>query len=188
MHPQTLKGKKIAILATDGFEQVELTKPKKALEDAGAVTEVVSLKAGKIQGLNHMDQGDKIKVDKTLDEANPKDYDNLVLPGGVSNPDQLRMDPKAVAFVKAFFDQGKAVAAICHGPWTLIEAGAVEGRKLTSWPSLQTDIRNAGGKWVNEEVVLDKGLITSRNPDDIPAFNKKIVEEFAAGNHLKVAS
>ncbi len=188
MQRQTLQGKRIAILATDGFEQVELTDPKKALEEAGAITEVVSLKAGKIQGLNHMDQGDKIKVDKTLDQANSKDYDNLVLPGGVSNPDQLRMDPKAVAFVKSFFDEGKTVAAICHGPWTLIEAGVVKGRTLTSWPSLQTDIRNAGGKWVNEEVVLDNGLITSRNPADIPAFNKKIIEQFAADKQLKAAS
>jgi protease I len=183
-----LRGKRIAILATDGFEEVELTEPKKALEDAGAFTDVVSIKSGKIQGFRHMDQGDTIKVDKTLDQANPKDYDNLVLPGGVNNPDQLRMNAKAVAFVKSFFDEGKAVAAICHGPWTLIEAGAVDGRTLTSWPSLQTDIRNAGGNWVDQELVMDNGLITSRKPDDIPAFNKKIIEAFAANKDLKAAS
>jgi protease I len=185
---QVLRGKRIAILATDGFEEVELTEPKKALEDAGAITDVVSIKAGKIQGFHHMDQGDTIKVDKTLDQANPRDYDNLVLPGGVNNPDQLRVNAKAVAFVKSFFDEGKAVAAICHGPWTLIEAGAVYGRTLTSWPSLQTDIRNAGGSWVDQEVVVDNGLITSRNPDDIPAFSKKIIEAFAANKELKAAS
>jgi protease I len=182
-----LRGKRIAILATDGFEEVELTEPKKALEDAGAITDVVSIKAGRIQGFRHMEPGETIKVDKTLDQANPKDYDNLVLPGGVNNPDQLRTNAKAVAFVRSFFDEGKAVAAICHGPWTLIEAGAVYGRTLTSWPSLQTDIRNAGGNWVDQEVVMDNGLITSRKPDDIPAFNRKIIEAFAA-KELKKAS
>lgn len=185
---QTLRGKRIAMLATDGFEQVELTEPKKALEQAGAVVDVVSIKAGEIQGLNHMDMGEKVKVDQTLAQAKSQDYDNLVLPGGVSNPDQLRMDPKAVAFVKSFFDEGKSVAAICHGPWTLIEAGAVKGRKMTSWPSLQTDLRNAGATWVDEEVVLDKGLITSRNPKDLPAFNRKLIEEFGKAGQMKAAS
>lgn len=185
---QVLRGKRIAILATDGFEEVELTEPKKTLEEAGAITDVVSIKSGRIQGFRHMEQGETVKVDKTLDQANPKDYDNLVLPGGVANPDHLRMNAEAVAFVKSFFDEGKAVAAICHGPWTLIEAGAVNGRTLTSWPSLQTDIRNAGGNWVDQEVVIDNCLITSRKPEDIPAFNKKIVEVFAGSKELQAAS
>jgi protease I len=188
MQQQMLIGKRIAILATDGFEQVELTEPKKSLERAGAIVDVVSIRSGEIQGLNHMDKGDKVKVDKTLAQANPRDYDNLVLPGGVSNPDQLRLDEKAVAFVKSFFDEGKAVAAICHGPWTLIEAGVVKGRKMTSWPSLKTDLKNAGATWVDEEVVLDRGLITSRNPNDLPAFNRKMLEEFSTGKQLRAAS
>ena len=175
----SLKGKKIAILATDGVEQVELTEPRKALDKAGATTVVVSLKPGKIQGMNHDEKGDKIKVDKTLDEVSAGEFDNLVLPGGVQNPDFLRVNPQAVAFVKGFVDAGKAIAAICHGPWTLIEAGAVSGRKMTSWPSLKTDLRNAGATWVDEEVVSDGGLITSRKPDDLPAFNKQIIQEFA---------
>lgn len=183
-----LKGKRIAILATDGFEQVELTEPKKALEQAGATVHVVAPKSGEIKGFKHLDPGDSIKVDKTLDQAKGEDYDNLVLPGGVANPDQLRMDAKAVAFVKSFLDSGKTIGAICHAPWTLIDAGGIKGRTVTSWPSLKTDIRNAGGNWVDQQVVSDNGLITSRNPDDIPAFNKKLIEEFAAGSRLRAAS
>jgi protease I len=184
----TLKGTKVAILATDGFEQVELTEPRKALDQAGATTQVISPKAGEIKGWNLKDWGEKVRVDKTLDQANAKDYDALVLPGGVINPDQLRTEPKAVAFVKEFAESGKPVAAICHGPWTLIEAGVVKGRKLTSWPSLKTDLKNAGANWVDEQVVLDGNFITSRKPDDIPAFSKKIIEEIADGKHLKAAS
>ncbi len=182
MAPQ-LSHKKVAILATDGVEQVELTKPKQALEEAGAKTHVISPKSGSIQGFNHHDKGDQIQVDVSLDSANPNDYDALVLPGGALNPDQLRTNPKAVQFVKSFFEAGKPVAAICHAPWTLIEAGVVKGRTLTSWPSLQTDLRNAGATWVDQEVVVDKGLVTSRNPGDIPAFNNKMIEEFAEGKH-----
>jgi protease I len=182
-----LKGKKIAILATDGVETVELTEPKKALEEAGAQVDVVSLKPGSIQGFNHDKPGPQIKVDKTMDQVKAADYDNLVLPGGVANPDTLRTKPEAVNFVKDFFDAGKSVASICHGPWTLIEAGVVEGRTLTSWPSLKTDIQNAGGRWVDQEVVVDKGLITSRNPNDIPAFNKTIIEEFAHAGAMATA-
>ncbi|HEY0758518.1 MAG TPA: type 1 glutamine amidotransferase domain-containing protein [Acidisarcina sp.] len=184
----SLKGKKIAILATDGFEQVELTEPRKALEKAGAETVVVSIKSGKIQGMNHDEKGDKIKVDKTLDEVTAAEFDNLLLPGGVQNPDYLRVNAEAVAFVKQFVDAGKVIAAICHGPWTLIEAGGVQGRKMTSWPSLKTDLKNAGANWVDEEVVSDGGLITSRKPDDLPAFNKQIVKEFAGESKLKKAS
>ncbi len=181
----TLANKKVAILATDGFEYVELTEPRKALEAAGAKTEVVAPKDGQIKGWNKTDWGESVKVDVTLKSANPSSYDALLLPGGVLNPDQLRTMPEAVAFVKSFFDAHKPVAAICHGPWTLVEAGVVRGRKLTSWPSLKTDIRNAGGEWTDEQVVTDQGLVTSRKPDDIPAFNKKIVEEFAEGKHQK---
>ncbi len=180
---ELLKGKKIAILATEGFEYVELTKPKKALEDAGANTEVVSPKDGKIKGWDHTDWGDSVKVDVSLKSADPDNYDALLLPGGVMNPDHLRQDPAAVQFVKSFFEAHKPVAAICHGPWMLVEADVVRGRKLTSWPSLKTDIKNAGGQWTDEQVVTDQGLVTSRKPDDIPAFNKKIVEEFAEGKH-----
>ena len=180
---QQLSNKKVAILATDGVEQVELNKPKHALEQAGAQTHVVSPKSGSIQGFNHHDKGDQIQVDVPLDSANPNDYDALVLPGGALNPDQLRTNPKAVQFVKSFFEAGKPFAAICHAPWTLIEAGVVKGRTLTSWPSLQTDLRNAGATWVDQEVVVDKGLVTSRKPDDIPAFNNKIIEEIAEGQH-----
>ena len=178
-----LDGKKVAILVADGFEQVELTEPRKALDAAGATTQVVSPVEGKAQGFNHDKPGDKVTVDVPLASANPSDYDALLLPGGVANPDSLRVIPEAVAFVKAFFEAGKPVAAICHGPWTLIEAGVVKGVTLTSWPSLQTDLRNAGANWVDEEVVTDQGLVTSRKPDDIPAFNKKIIEEFAEGKH-----
>jgi protease I len=179
----TLKNKRIAILATEGFEYVELIKPRKALEDAGAKTEVVSPKSGKIKGWDKTDWGDSVKVDVSLESANPSNYDALLLPGGVMNPDHLRQEPAAVQFVKAFFEAHKPVAAICHGPWMLVEADVVRGRKLTSWPSIKTDIRNAGGEWTDQEVVTDQGLVTSRKPDDIPVFNKKIVEEFAEGRH-----
>lgn len=170
-------------MATDGVEQIELLEPRKALNEAGAKTDVISPKEGKIKGWNMKDWGQEIPVDINLKSANPNDYDALLLPGGVINPDTLRMDPSAVKFVRAFFEAHKPVAAICHGPWMLVEAGVVTGRKLTSWPSLQTDIRNAGGEWTDEQVVTDQGLVTSRKPDDIPAFNKKIIEEFAEGKH-----
>ena len=184
-----LKGKKIAILATDGFEQVELDEPKKALEKAGATTEVISPKSGEIKGWKFTEWGDKVKVDKTLNEARPNDYDALVLPGGVMNPDHLRMEPKAVEFVKEFAQSGKPVAAICHGPWTLVEAGLVRGKTMTSWPSLKTDLKNAGANWVDEQVVADGNFITSRKPDDIPAFNKKIIEMVADNKQqLRAAS
>ncbi len=177
-----LQGIKVAILAADAFEYVELAEPKKALEASGAKTEIVSLKSGKILGWNHDKPGDASNacaVDKTVKEAKAGDYDALLLPGGVKNPDTLRVDADAVKFVKSFFEDNKPVAAICHGPWMLVEAGVLEGRKLTSWPSLKTDITNAGGEWTDQEVVTDHGLITSRKPDDIPAFNKKLIEEFA---------
>jgi protease I len=180
---QPLAGKKIAVLATDGFEQVELTEPVEALKAAGATVEIVSPKDGEIQGFKHHDKGDKVSVDRALSEASADDYDGLVLPGGVINPDALRLEPEAISFIGAFTDSGKPVAAICHGPWTLINAGAVSGRKMTSWPSLQADLRNAGAEWVDQEVVVDNGLITSRNPDDLPAFCAKMVEEFAEGRH-----
>ncbi len=180
---QTLKGKRIAILATDGFEQVELEKPRQALADAGAVTVLVAPKAGQIQGFKHHDRGQTVKVDAVLDDARADDFDALLLPGGALNPDQLRMLPKAVEFVRGFARRGKPIAAICHAPWTLIEADLVRGRTMTSWPSLQTDLRNAGATWVDQEVVVDDGLVTSRKPDDIPAFNEKIVEEFCEGKH-----
>jgi protease I len=176
-----LQGKKIAIVATDGFEQVELTEPKKALEAAGAKVDVISPKAGEIRGWKLTDWGDRTKVDKTLDDAKPTDYDGLVLPGGQINPDKLRIEPKAVAFVTEFFNSGKPIGAICHGPWMLIEAGVVKKKTLTSWPSVRTDIRNAGGHWVDEEVVTDGNLTTSRNPDDIPAFSKRLIQEFSQG-------
>lgn len=178
-----LKNKRVAILATDGVEQVELIEPKKALEEAGAQTDVISPKDGKIKGWNHTDWGKEIPVDVNLKSADQNNYDALLLPGGVMNPDTLRMDPSAVQFVKAFFDNGKPVAAICHGPWMLVEADVARGRKLTSWPSLRTDIRNAGGEWTDQEVVTDRGLVTSRKPADIPAFNRKVIEEFAEGRH-----
>jgi protease I len=183
-----LQGKKIAFLATDMFEEVELTEPWQALENAGAKLELVSLEDGEIQGFNHYDKAGSFKVDKTVEEANASDYDALVLPGGVGNPDTLRIDENAVHFVREFFEQGKPVGAICHGPWTLVEAGVVRGRTLTSFPSIQTDIRNAGGNWVDEEVHVDQGLVTSRKPDDIPAFNKKLIEEFAEGRHEQQAA
>jgi protease I len=178
-----LSGKKVAILAADGFEEVELTKPKKALEDAGAKTSVVSIKSGKIQGMNHADKGETVAVDLTLDDAKPQDFDALMIPGGLMNPDTVRSTPEALEFVRHFFDKGKPVAAICHAPWVLIDAGLVRGRTLTSWPAIETDVRNAGGNWVDREVVVDNGLVTSRKPDDIPAFNEKMIEEFGEGRH-----
>jgi protease I len=180
---ESLKGRRVAILATEGFEYSELTEPKKALEDAGAKTQIISPKEGKIKGWSKGDWGDSVSVDVNLNSANPNDYDALLLPGGVMNPDKLRMEPGAVQFVRSFFDAHKPVAAICHGPWMLIEAEVVRGRRLTSWPSLKTDIRNAGGHWADEEVITDQGLVTSRKPADIPAFNRKIIEEFAEGKH-----
>ena len=183
-----LDGKRIAFLATDGVEQVELTEPRKAVEQEGAETELISLEQGQIQGFEHLDKGDTFDVDKAVKDADASDYDGLVLPGGVANPDFLRTDEDAVAFVRAFFEAGKPVGAICHGPWTLVEADVVRELTLTSWPSLKTDIRNAGGNWVDEEVVVDKGLTTSRKPDDIPAFNDKIVEEFCEGRHEQLAA
>jgi protease I len=174
-----LTGLRIAILATDGFEQSELTEPRKALDAAGATTEVVSPKDDEVRGWNHQEWGIQVPVDQALAGADARDYDALVLPGGVMNPDALRMQPEAVAFVKAFFAAGKPVAAICHGPWTVIESGAAKGHRMTSWPSLRTDIRNAGGEWVDEEVVVDRSLVTSRKPDDIPAFNREMIALFS---------
>ena len=178
-----LVGKRVAILAADGFEQIELEGPFKALEEAGATVSIVSPNPLKIQGMNHADKGDQFDVDIPLEDAHPEEFDALVLPGGLMNPDQLRSTPAAVDFVKHFGETGKPIAAICHGPWVLIEAGLVYGRRLTSWPAIQTDIRNAGGDWVDEEVVVDNGLVTSRKPDDIPAFNAKMIEEFHEGRH-----
>jgi protease I len=175
----TVQGKNIAILATDGFEQVELTKPKKALEEAGAITQVVSPTANKIKGWDKKDWGEEVDVDVDLKSADPSRYDALLLPGGVMNPDHLRMNPDAVRFVKSFVDHGKPIAAICHGPWMLVEAGAVRGRTITSWPSLKTDIQNAGGTWVDKEVVESNGVVTSRKPDDIPAFNREMIQLFS---------
>ena len=183
-----LQGKRVAFLATDMVEQVELTEPWNAVHAEGAETELISLEEGEIQGFNHYDKADKFKVDRTVEEARADDYDALVIPGGVGNPDTLRTDENAVNFVLGFFKQGKPVGVICHGPWMLVETGVVRGRKVTSWPSLQTDIRNAGGNWVDEEVVVDSGLVTSRKPDDLPAFNKKIIEEFAEGRHEEQAA
>jgi protease I len=180
----TLKGKKVAILvANEGIEQVELTEPRKALEEAGATVELLAPESGEAQAFNHLDKADSFPVDRAVGDADPSGYDALMLPGGVANPDNLRTHPEAVKFVRAFFDAGKPVAAICHAPWTLVEADVVQNRTLTSWPSLQTDIRNAGGQWVDEQVVVDQGLVTSRKPDDIPAFNAKMIEEFAEGKH-----
>ncbi len=178
-----LDGKRVAILVAEGFEQVEMTGPRKALDEAGAQTKIVSPAKGEVQGWNHFSHADRFKVDVPLEQANANDFDALMLPGGVANPDQLRMNPKAVQFVRSFFEEGKPIGVICHGPWTLIEAGVVDGRSITSWPSLKTDLENAGAKWVDQEVVVDRGLVSSRNPKDIPAFNRKIVEEFAEGKH-----
>jgi protease I len=182
-----LQGKKIAFIATEGVEQAELTEPWKAVEQAGGQPELISIDDGEVQAWEHFDKGGTFKVDKTIEEAQVDDYDGLVLPGGVANPDQLRTDENVVSFIREFATSGKPIGVICHGPWTLIEAGVVEGRKLTSWPSLQTDLRNAGANWVDEEVVVDQGLVSSRKPDDLPAFNAKIVEEFAEGRHEKSA-
>ena len=185
MAQDALKGLKVAILATDGFEQAELQEPRKALDAAGATTTLVSPKAGALRGWQVKDWGDTAQVDLTLDAAKPDHYDALLLPGGVLNPDSLRMAPKAVAFVKAFFEANKPVAAICHGPWMVIEAGGARGRRMTSWPSLKTDLRNAGADWVDEEAVVDRNLLTSRRPDDIPAFNREMLGLFgrAAARH-----
>ena len=176
-----LSGMKVAILVADGFEQVELTKPKKALDEAGAETLIVSPAKGHVQGWKHFDKADKFPVDVPLDEADAQSFDALLLPGGVANPDQLRTLPHAVAFVRAFFDSRKPIAAICHVPWTLIEADVVKGRTITSWPSLKTDLKNAGAHWVDREVVVDAGLVSSRKPDDIPAFNRRMLEVFSKG-------
>jgi len=183
MPERKLKGKKVAIIAADMVERVELVEPRKALEQAGATTELLSIKPGKIDAFDHFDKAEQVKVDRLVEEADASDYDALMIPGGVGNPDQLRGDENVVSFVRDFFEAGKPVAAICHAPWVLVEAGVVRDRKLTSWPTLQTDIRNAGGNWVDKEVVVDSGLVTSRKPDDIPAFNKKMIEEFAEGVH-----
>lgn len=180
---QKLTGKKVAVLATDGFEQSELTEPLKALKDAGAEAHVIAPKAGEIQGMKHDQKGDKVRVDKTLAEVSADAYDALVLPGGVANPDALRLEREAIAFIRRFVEDDKPIAAICHGPWTLIDAGGVEGRKMTSWPSLKMDLKNAGAEWVDQEVVVDKGLVTSRKPDDLPAFCAKMIEEIAEGRH-----
>ncbi len=178
-----LKGRTVAVLATDGFEQVELTEPVKALQAAGAEVHVVAPKSGTIRGWNHHDKADSIPVDQSLDQADPSRYDALMLPGGVVNPDHLRLEPKAMEFIRHFVGSGKPIAAICHGPWTLIDAGGVRGRRMTSWPSLKADLSNAGAQWEDAEVVTDRGLVTSRKPDDIPAFNRKMIEEFREGRH-----
>jgi protease I len=185
MAEQKLKGKKVAIIAADMVERVELVEPRKALEQAGATTELLSIKPGTIDAFDHFDKAEKIKVDRLVEEADASEYDALMIPGGVGNPDQLRGDENVVSFVRDFFEAGKPVAAICHAPWVLVEAGVVRGRTLTSWPTLQTDIRNAGGNWVDQEVVVDRGLVTSRKPDDIPAFNEKMIEEFGEGVHAE---
>jgi protease I len=179
MANEKLNGLKVAVLVTDGFEQVELTEPRQALDRAGALTRVVSPKEGLVKGWNFTDWGDNVTVDVHLDDASPDDFDALLLPGGVMNPDTLRMQPDAVAFVKAFFDAGKPVAAICHGPWTVIEAGAARGRQIASWPSLKTDLRNAGAEWIDQQVVVDGNLVSSRKPDDIPAFNREMLNLFS---------
>ena len=183
-----LEGKRIAFLAADGVEQVELTEPWKAVEGAGGTPELVSLEDGQIQGFNHLDKADSFDVDTAVADASADSYDGLVLPGGVANPDFLRTDEDAVGFVRAFFEAGKPVGVICHGPWTLVEADVLRGRRITSWPSLRTDIRNAGGEWVDEEVVVDSGLVSSRKPDDLPAFCEKLVEEICEGVHEEQAA
>jgi protease I len=180
-----LKGKRVAILVDNGFEQIELTQPKQALEQAGAQISIVSPQRSQVKGWNHTDWGDTVAVDVALDQAHAEDYDALLLPGGVMNPDHLRRNEKVQQFVRSFFDAGKPVAAICHAPWTLIDAGVVLGRTLTSYPSIQMDLKNAGAIWVDREVVVDNGLVTSRKPDDIPAFNQKMIEEFAEGIHVR---
>lgn len=183
MANERLDGCRVAVLATDGFEQVELTRPVEALRQAGAQVEVIAPKGGQIQGYNHHDKGDMVPVDRQLSEADAEAYQALVLPGGVINPDQLRLEPEAIDFIRSFVQSGKPIAAICHGPWTLIDAGGVQGRRMTSWPSLKTDLSNAGAQWEDSEVVTDRGLVTSRKPDDLPAFCAKMIEEFAEGSH-----
>lgn len=185
MSQDKLDGKTIAVLATDGFEQSELEKPVEALRQAGATVEIISPRDGAIQGWVHHDKGRKVAVDRALAGARTEDYDGIVLPGGVINPDALRLEPQAIDFIRSFAEAGKPIAAICHGPWTLINAEAVEGRRMTSWPSLEADLRNAGADWVDEEVVVDRGLVTSRKPDDLPAFCEKMIEEFAEGRHSR---
>lgn len=179
----TLSGMKVAILVADGFEQVEMTEPRRALDEAGATTQIVSPMDNEVQGWKHFDKADKFPVDVPLEQADAQEFDALVLPGGVANPDQLRMNPKAVEFVRAFFENEKPVAVICHGPWTLVEADVVRGRTITSWPSLRRDLQNAGANWVDSEVVTDNGLVSSRKPDDLPAFCRKMIEEFSEGRH-----
>jgi len=181
--PHTLNGRTIAILATDGFEQSELIEPKRALEEAGATVHVIAPKGGTIRGWDETDWGAEVAVDLALGQARPETYDGLVLPGGQINPDKLRLEPEAVAFVRAFFEAGKPVGAICHGPWLLVEADVARGRRVTSYPSIRTDLKNAGAEWVDQEVVVDQGLVTSRKPDDLPAFNAKLIEELAEGRH-----
>jgi protease I len=183
MSEDRLKGKRIAIIAADQVEEVELVEPRRALEEAGAETELISIEAGEIQGVNHFENASKHRVDRVVADADPGDYDGLMIPGGVGNADLIRGDEGMVEFTRGFFAQGKPVAVICHGPWMLVETDVVRGRTVTSWPSLKTDIRNAGGEWVDREVVVDQGLVTSRKPDDIPAFNAKMIEEFAEGKH-----
>lgn len=183
MAEQTLSGKRRAVLATDGFEQSELEKPVEALKCAGAQVDVVAPHGGDIQGWEHHERGRQVHVDRELSAASAGDYDGIVLPGGVMNPDALRLKPEAISFVREFVDSDRPIAAICHGPWTLINAGGVKGKRMTSWPSLEADLKNAGAEWVDEEVVVDHGLVTSRNPNDLPAFCSKMVEEFAEGRH-----
>ncbi|HSK09509.1 MAG TPA: type 1 glutamine amidotransferase domain-containing protein [Vicinamibacterales bacterium] len=180
---QHLQGKKIAILTEQGFEQVELVEPRKALQESGATVEIVSPREGKVRGWNHTEWGDEVAVDRTIETARAADYDGLMLPGGVMNPDKLRMNLQAVQFTREFFDEGKPIAAICHGPWLLAEAGVVGGLRMTSYPSIKTDLRNAGANWTDEECVVDRGVVTSRRPEDLPAFNRKMIEEFAEGQH-----
>ena len=185
--PQDLSGRKVAFIACDGVEQVELTEPWKAIEQAGATPELISAKPGEIQGVTGMDKADRFPVSRTFADVSADEFDGLVIPGGVKNPDLMRMDPDAVNLVKRFMESGKPVGAICHGPWMLVEADALHGRTITSWPSLETDVRNAGGMWVDEEVRVDRGLVTSRKPDDLPAFCAKLVEEIAEGVHQRQA-
>ena len=185
MPDRKLNQMKIAILVENGFEQSELEKPRQALNEAGAKTQIVSPQSGRVRGWQHTEWGEDVTVDVPLDQANPNDFDALMLPGGVMNPDKLRMQPKAVQFVKSFFDNGKPVAAICHAPWTIIEAGEAEGRRIASWPSLKTDLLNAGAEWVDQEVVVDGNLVTSRKPDDIPAFNREMIELFSHATERK---
>ena len=184
---ETLKGKRVAILVTDGFEQVEMTEPRKALDEEGATTTLIAPQRGKVKGWKHTDWGDTFDVDRPLADARESDYDALLLPGGAMNPDKLRLEPEAAALVRSFFDAGKPVAAICHGPWLLIDAGVARGRTLTSWPSIRIDLANAGARVEDAEVIVDRGLVTSRKPDDIPAFNRKMIEEFAKGTEAASA-